>query len=107
MVLASWTTPDLSSVQADHRTAIPEIEKFNSAPGEFFLFSDSRFEQVLGTSNYYNGDYHDLQADFDGYALFTTIQYVYLKDQEFESISRGIFFTIPNIGLTGWVCTTE
>ena len=62
MVLATWITPDLSDVQDEHKTVIPVIAEHNfpSEPGEFFLFSDSRFAQVLDSTNIYNGDYQDL-----------------------------------------------
>ena len=85
MVLATWITPDLSNVQSDHKTEIPVLDgisfvSFPSEPGEFFLFSDSRFAQVLDSTNIYNGDYQDLQSEFDGYALFTSLRHVYEKD---------------------------
>lgn len=109
MVLASWITPDLSAVQNDHKTAIPHNSEFNdsAAPGEFFLFTDSRFSQELDSTNIYNGDYRDLRNEFDGYALFTKMQYIYTEDQANETISRGLFFGIPVTGITGWLCTTE
>ena len=108
MVLASWTTPDLSAVLSSSFTSIAPIEALNDQndQGKFVIFSDSRFESTLNTVNIFNGDYTDLQTAFDGYTLYSMMKYCYVEGQPEDVMSRGLFFGIPIRGWTGWLCTT-
>ena len=108
---AKWSTPDLSSVQPEDYTAVPANKDFNDnkTDGKMVLFFDSRFQDTLDKLPTYNGDYQDLLEQFDGYALYTKVNYKFNPPEanKILSISRGLFYEIPVRGFTGWVCTTK
>ena len=111
MVLFEWSAPNLKAVpSADFASIASAPDDFQTLNGECALFNDARYDKQLNNSTLYTGNFHhsdfvELNANFDGTALYTKLTYPYTTVASVLSESKGLFFKIPHRGYTGWICT--